>query len=268
VDGFLKSCPNQKKQIISLGAGSDTRYFRIAKGKTAPGMVYHEIDFPQNTKQKISTINRSQDLKILIGDMQKQSDVELHSSDYHIHAFDLRDLDPLHATTPPTSLEHIDPSLPTLVISECCLVYLIPRSADAVVKYFAEKLFPSTTPIGIVLYEPTNPFDSFGKVMVSNLAARGIVLQTLKKYGSLETQKERMKFYGFRGGACAKDLNCLHDAWIDDTEKDRISKLEMLDEVEELQLLLKHYCIAWGWRGGEVEDSLWNKWKSMVENTK
>lgn len=28
----------------------------------------------------------------------------------------------------------------------------------------------------------------------------------------------------------------------------RISKLEFLDEVEELELLLDHYCVAWGIR--------------------
>jgi hypothetical protein len=30
---------------------------------------------------------------------------------------------------------------------------------------------------------------------------------------------------------------------------DRISKLEMLDEVEELELMLSHYCVAWGSMG-------------------
>jgi hypothetical protein len=29
----------------------------------------------------------------------------------------------------------------------------------------------------------------------------------------------------------------------------RISKLEPLDEVEELELVLDHYCVAWGSKG-------------------
>lgn len=30
------------------------------------------------------------------------------------------------------------------------------------------------------------------------------------------------------------------------TADDRISKLEFLDEIEELRLVLNHYCVAWG----------------------
>lgn len=30
----------------------------------------------------------------------------------------------------------------------------------------------------------------------------------------------------------------------------RISKLEFLDEIEELRLVLSHYCVAWASKGG------------------
>ena len=99
--------------------------------------------------------------------------------------------------------------------------------------------------------------------MVSNLAARGIVLQTLKKYGSLEAQAARMKSYGLKGtgGASVKDL---WDKGVEDEEKERVAGLEMVDEVEEWELLAGHYCVAWGWRGG-LEDDVWEGWKSMAE---
>jgi hypothetical protein len=29
----------------------------------------------------------------------------------------------------------------------------------------------------------------------------------------------------------------------------RISRLEILDEIEELRLVLNHYCVAWGTKG-------------------
>lgn len=32
-------------------------------------------------------------------------------------------------------------------------------------------------------------------------------------------------------------------------ELQRISKLEHLDEIEELRLVLSHYCVAWGTKG-------------------
>lgn len=123
----------------------------------------------------------------------------------------------------------------------------------------------------MILYEPINPHDAFGKVMVSNLSARGIELQTLKKYSSLAAQKERLKSYGFGGGMeggggiGVADMNFLWEE-VNVKEKARVASLEMLDEVEEWRLLAGHYCVVWGWRngvsGGEMEGSetLWKEW--------
>ena len=43
----------------------------------------------------------------------------------------------------------------------------------------------------------------------------------------------------------------------------RISALEMLDEVEELNLVLEHYAITWGVKldgSAELSDSFWRHW--------
>ena len=34
----------------------------------------------------------------------------------------------------------------------------------------------------------------------------------------------------------------------------RIAKLEHLDEIEELRLVLSHYCVAWGTKGEDMHD--------------
>ena len=34
--------------------------------------------------------------------------------------------------------------------------------------------------------------------------------------------------------------------WIDHKEMGRINKLEMIDEIEEIRLLLEHYCLIYG----------------------
>lgn len=94
--------------------------------------------------------------------------------------------------------------------------------------------------------------------MVLNLAARGIVLQTLRKYGSLEAQAARMKAYGFEGSGGA-DVNELWNKGVDEKEKGRVAGLEMVDEVEEWELLAGHYCVAWGWRGEG-----WDGWQDVA----
>lgn len=269
VNRFLSSLPLKRKQIISLGAGSDTRFFRLAAKTPEFPLLYHELDFPAITTQKVATITQSPVLTGLIPGPVSISATDLHSQNYHIHSIDLRTLDPSQLT--PSQLPHVDRLLPTLIISECCLIYLPPSIADAVATYFTKTLFPHATPLGMILYEPINPHDAFGKVMVSNLAARGIELQTLKKYGSLATQKERLKGYGFGsgaeggGGIGVADVNFLWDE-VNGEEKDRVASLEMMDEVEEWRLLAGHYCVVWGWRNGlseaEMEgfETFWEKW--------
>jgi len=152
--------------------------------------------------------------------------------------------------------------IPTLIISECCLVYLPPDDADAVLRYFSG-LFPDTTPLSIAIYEPIRPHDSFGRTMISNLATRGLQLRTLERYHDLKHQRKRLMACGFSaktegsgGGAEAADINFTWRKWISAEEKVRVEELEWMDEVEEFVLLAKHYCVCWGWRGF-VADDLW-----------
>ena len=218
-----------------------------------PNIVYHEIDFPSNTRQKIKAIAKSPDLARGVSGPVSflDDDTRLSGPFYHILPLDLRALSSPPDGAMSSKLGDIDVSLPTLLLSECCLIYLDPVAADNVVKYFTNYLFPPSIPLGLILYEPINPFDAFGKVMVSNLAARGIVLQTLHKYSSLEVQKERLRSYGFGAESEAWDVDTLFEEWISEKEKERVGKVEMLDEVEEWRLLARHYCVAWGWRDGE-----------------
>ncbi|KAL8985586.1 MAG: hypothetical protein Q9205_000725 [Flavoplaca limonia] len=236
-----------KKQIISLGAGSDTRFFRLhSHSPPPPPFLYHEIDFPTNTAHKITTITSSLDLLNLIPGYSSEPDTisangtALSTPSYHIHPLDLRILSSV--TEPPESFTSIDSTLPTLIISECCLIYLPPHLADSTVTYFTRTLFPPTTPLGLILYEPINPHSAFGKVMVRNLATRGIVLQTLYKYENLEAQRARLRVYGFTAGQEAKTVDGIWEEEVPRNEKERVAGLEMVDEVEEWRLLAGHYC--------------------------
>ncbi len=252
------------KQIISLGAGSDTRFFRIQDRdhsastvthfRGRPDLIYHEIDFPENTAQKLAVVSRINELSECIkppvslssskGTLDGPVD-SLTSLNYYVHPVDLRTLD--SSKEPPSSFSTIDFTLPTLIISECCLIYLDPTTADTVALYFTKHLFPAHMPLGLILYEPIRPHDAFGRQMISNLATRGIILQTLRKYGSLEAQAARMRAYGFEGSRGA-NVNELWEFGVKQPEKERVAGLEMLDEVEEWALLAAHYCVICGWR--------------------
>lgn len=274
---------NQKKQIISLGAGSDTRVFRLFSSRKPSDVIYHEIDFAVNTSAKIRAIRSTPSLQRALGLDPSTNDVTvseagdaLHTPSYHIHPCDLRSLSPNLSLT--EALPGVDRSLATLLISECCLIYLSPTEAAQVVTFFTEHLFgpthepsesgekqqssPAATPLGLILYEPIRPNDPFGRTMVSNLATRGIQLQTLNKYASLEAQRARLFEQGFRTGQAAADIDFIWERWVNEEEKERVASLEMLDEMEEWRLLARHYCISWGWRNGE-NSAAFNGWTTL-----
>lgn len=304
---FLKSLPTtQKKQVVSLGAGSDTRYWRLKEtgGSCIRNWIYHELDFAEVARRKAERVKKWDVLSRPLGrssyvggwevgeneegensrsatptpaSIQRQSgrssgsvhiDVAkatITSPDYHLHAIDIRNLKSVSSSSPllPPS---IDRTIPTLIISECCLIYLSPTDADAILTYFTST-FTSSHPLAITLYEPIGSDDAFGKVMIQNLATRGIVLQTLKKYSTLLRQRERLRVLGFKGGQATADVDWIWENWVSSQEKERLAKLEILDEVEEWKLLARHYCVVWGWRNGDANEPAWNGWSNIpVQN--
>ncbi|KAG5518194.1 hypothetical protein PMAC_003380 [Pneumocystis sp. 'macacae'] len=219
---FLQSIdPLQKKQIISFGAGSDTRYFNIMS-----------------------------DLDLFNGSILSPS--------YCLHPIDLRTL------TSILSLPKIDNGLPTLVLSECCLVYLEPQEADQLIQWCVNAF--SFKGSGIIIYEPIKNYDSFGKMMVKNLASRGISFKTLDTYSTIEKQCTRLFDLGFTTYQKAVSIKQIFDEWSDHDDKIsnllRISKVEFLDEIEEWNLLASHYCVAWGWID-EHENGYFNEWARL-----
>ena len=261
-------------------------------------LLYHEIDLPANTTAKVRRLEDSNMTNLLwdlsgIKFLFQRSDltpecttvISTCAVGYFLHSHDLRTI-PLKDS----AVKWIERDVPTLLISECCLIYLAPAEADAVLEYFTG-LFPSTTPLGIVIYEPIRPHDAFGRTMVANLTARGIHLQTLEANATLGMQRRRLKRFGFgspqrkdgddgehgemantdEGGVGAIDVDFMWSAWVDDEEKERVTEVEWMDEVEEWMLLMKHYCVAWGWRDGSEQGgdagSVFKGWKE-VENQK
>lgn len=265
IDKFIHSFlqfvnPLEKKQIISFGAGSDTRYFNIMStlGKSV-NFIFHELDFSAVTQHKVSIISKTQVLLDIIKsscDSPDDLEINLHSGtilspSYCIHPIDLRTL-----TSIPLPSK-IDGNLPTLILSECCLVYLEPQEADQLVQWSVNTF--SSKGLGIVIYEPIKNFDLFGKMMVKNLASRGISFKTLDKYSTTEKQSIRLFDLGFTGYQNAVTIKQIYDEWFDHYDKMRISKVELLDEIEEWDLLASHYCVAWGWKD-EHENGYFKEW--------
>ncbi|EPX71082.1 leucine carboxyl methyltransferase Ppm1 [Schizosaccharomyces octosporus yFS286] len=223
-----------KKQIISLGAGTDTRAFRFLAKLPKETIKFIELDLYPNCVRKVQSIAKQEALLAMLGDYKLDATKGMLLSDsLDILPLDIRCIP--EAGLPDTA----DESLPTIVLSECCLCYLEPNEANSICQWFREHF----SCIGILVYEPIQGMDSFGKMMKSNLASRGIYLKTLESYDTIEDQKTRFKNNGFQR-ITALDFVALEKEWIPDIEKQRIAKIEMLDELEEWYLLAKHYCLV------------------------
>jgi O-methyltransferase involved in polyketide biosynthesis len=133
----------------------------------------------------------------------------------------------------------LDTFKPTLFLSECVLIYINPSIGDEIIS-LASNVFQKSY---FITYEQVNPDDAFGKTMISNLASRGVSLESLSKYPSLESQQKRYNDLGFKD-VQVMDLFTYWTSQVSDQEKIRISKLEIFDEVEEWKLLTTHYCFV------------------------
>ena len=134
--------------------------------------------------------------------------------------------------------------IPTILLSECCLCYLTASEASRVISFFTSQIGN----ISIIIYEPIQPNDPFGQMMVSNLRQRQIHMPTLQTYPTGKHQQDRLKAAGFEE-ASWKTVEGIWDTWVEKREKERVDALEGLDEVEEWKLLAAHYIVVWGWRG-------------------
>lgn len=240
---FVESYINEPCQIISLGAGSDTRPFKMLENYLSKqDFIYHEIDFEASTSRKARAIAANKPISEVIGLFNDTCNPqnELHTSRYHLHAQDLRNID--SNTTP--SFKGMEQDIPTLIVSECCICYMEPGAASNLLTWIS-KYF--TAQLGLVIYEPMTLNDSFGRVMTQNLALRGICLPTVENYPTLESQGQRLKDLGL-DHVQVDDMYHVLNNWVQQEENTRIRSLEFLDEWEELELLLKHYCLVWGSR--------------------
>lgn len=93
-------------------------------------------------------------------------------------------------------------------------------------------------------------------------------MPSLHALPTLESHRARLRDLGLKS---AKGRSVRHvfaadggrEAWITPQERARVEGLEWLDEVEEWNLLAGHYCVVWGWRGGEGDDVFGRAWTDM-----
>ncbi|WWC69145.1 uncharacterized protein I206_103081 [Kwoniella pini CBS 10737] len=285
INEFLNSGnKNEKKQIVSLGAGSDTRFWRLmSQSNSTKISKYVEIDFPHLTSPKAQRISRFKSLQFALSSNSSYIEYEnenenssnsinkifeiskggtkLNSELYTLLPIDLRTSSSSSSSSTSTKtttikeilseelLPILNFNLPTLFLAECLFPYLNPKESENIISWFGENFNKC---LGLI-YEMIGINDSFGKVMKRNLSSRNLSLPGSEPFPTPKSQADRFLNSNLGKGVFTssqvKTLWQIREEIIDQEELQRISKLEILDEIEELKLVLEHYVIAWGVKG-------------------
>lgn len=242
--------PASRAQILSLGAGSDSLYFRLRSAGLLAGAAVWDVDFPEVARRKAERIRDSPELRAVTGPFRvggSASVVCLQSSDYRILGLDLRQLQRLHEAL---GAAGVDAGSPTLLLAEAVLTYLEPGHAAALLAWAAQR-FPSAL---FVIYEQMGPADAFGQVMLRHFRRLNSPLHGLELFPDVDAQRRRFLQAGWT--ACsAVDLNEFYRRFLPPAERQRVEALEPFDEFEEWHLKCAHYFILAASKGDTLSQT-------------
>nr|XP_020013013.1 tRNA wybutosine-synthesizing protein 4 [Castor canadensis] len=238
-------------QILSLGAGSDSLYFRLKTAGLLARAAVWEVDFPDVARHKAERIGETPELCALTGRFRiggPGSALCFESSDYCILGLDLRHLQRLDEAL---DVAGLDVASPTLLLAEAVLTYLEPSSAAALIAWAAQR-FPNAL---FAIYEQMKPRDAFGQVMLQHFQQLNSPLHGLDLFPDVEAQRYRFLEAGWT--ACsALDMNEFYRCFLPAEERRRMENLEPFDEFEEWHLKCAHYFILAASRGDTLTQTL------------
>lgn len=266
--------PSSPCQVVVLGAGKDTAYFRYLNGNimgmeeaatTPPSdrqegrhrqVRWYDVDHMSVIQEKASLIRRSNLLSNFCPELVetehgfrgggcRTGGASASASSCHWVGHDLRD--------PPAELLEkldLDRSLPTLFLMECVSMY-VPIDAS---RGLLRALASAADDVWLVCYEPIlgDPTcDPFGRVMEQNLVRAGVARpeSCLIQTRTLPQQLEKLVRCGGFRRAVGCDMWAAYETVVTDAQRRRANQSEFLDEHEEWVLIMRHYCFVAA-RGG------------------
>ncbi|XP_040913361.1 tRNA wybutosine-synthesizing protein 4 [Toxotes jaculatrix] len=236
-----ENCP--KRQILSLGAGFDSLYFRLHADEALFRAVVFEVDFPDVTRRKTALIDSDMTLRrMLDSDLPPPTGpVYVCSGQYRLLGLDIREESQVVEALDAAGL---DWAAPTLILSEVVLTYMETQRSDVVISW-AAKLLPQSL---FVMYEQIHPHDPFGRIMQDHFLKLNSTLHALRQYPDTAAQRRRFLDKGWEQCVCL-DMNDFYLGLVPEGERCRVEILEPFDEYEEWHQKCSHYFILTACRG-------------------
>ncbi|KAF3694456.1 tRNA wybutosine-synthesizing protein 4 [Channa argus] len=244
-----ENCP--KRQILSLGAGFDSLYFRLHSDGVLDRAVVFEVDFPDVTLRKAALINSNVTLRGMLENFNLPSltgPVYVSSSQYRLLGVDVREKSQLEEAL---AAAEMDWAAPTLILSEVVLTYMETQWSDAVISW-AAKFLPQSL---FVMYEQIRPQDPFGRIMQDHFLKLNSTLHALRQYPDQAAQIHRFLDKGWERCVCV-DMNDFYLGLVPEGERCRVESLEPFDEYEEWHQKCSHYFILTASRGSSMAQCL------------
>ncbi|XP_028992770.1 tRNA wybutosine-synthesizing protein 4 [Betta splendens] len=239
-----------QRQIVSLGAGFDSLYFRLRADGALQRAVVFEVDFPDVAQRKTALIHSKLTLREMLDSHPASDAVPVHvsSSQYCLLGVDVREESQLEEALGAAGLNW---AAPTLILSEVVLTYMETQRSDAVIRW-AAKILPHSL---FIMYEQIHPLDPFGQIMQDHFLKCNSTLHALRQYPDTAAQRRRFLDQGWEQCVCL-DVNDFYLGLIPEDERCRVENLEPFDEYEEWHQKCSHYFILAASRGSCVAQAL------------
>ena len=292
ISAFLSLCAELGEvQVVILGSGRDSTYLRSQCGllhdKSTNGIDgcrkkgnvrWYEVDHPSVIQNKYELLVGTCDLFDFTHEKQCNDD---GNESFIITPEAIRtsiEDDKQYGTLEPCHLVSYDlrnsfevllqrlgrnhgfrTELPTLFVMECVQMYLPELGSRHILETIAKQcLLPM-----MAIFDPIIQHDPFGQVMAQNLTKARIAdpAMSLLNARTLQKQVDKLSECGFQY-VTGCDFHCAYQTILTNDDRRRANMTEMLDEVEEFILIMRHYCClvaAGGARMDEVlNDDKWN----------
>ena len=272
-DSGASSNTKGRRQVVILGAGRDTTYLRYRfgylKGFEEKQVDWFEVDHPFVIEQKAHKwlcncapegFSYNAEMNVTTGVSYRASfssqggNSGANDSKYHLIGHDLRGhpsslfeklSDPFHG---------YDRSIPTIFVMECVIMYLPDKASWNLLRYLAGNGAEANSSfVAIAMYDPIPSNDRFGQVMLGNLQKRGITGQkhqdgvlSLEKTRTLSDHLAKLTKSGFDVAVGCNMMDAYDHGIVSIDDRRRAARCEMLDELEEFILLMRHYCLCVG----------------------
>jgi len=241
---FLQHYSHSEKQILLLGAGFDSTFFRLKEKGFLHNTLMFEVDFPEVMRRKLLLIEHHGELNSCLHN-KKTKDLSpncLMSSE-HLRMLGV-DLTQLKLLTSSLEQAGCDFSKPTIIVSEVVLAYMKARDSTAVV-HWCIATFPHAM---FVLYEQIRPEDAFGVFMQRHFNNIGSTLRTLNTYPTIDDQLSRFHKANWVN-VHAMNINQFYYSVLSAEQRRYVESLEPFDEFEEFHLACAHYVLLTATRG-------------------